>query len=268
MRNVYREIKTELQFEKLKSIDFAAHIHEDIELVYVKKGRSIAYCDGKKYILNENSFFLAFPNQVHRYMHSLPGEYILLVIKPSLLLGYGDIFIDGQAVSAVHDFEENTDDNIIYLYETALYEYERDGLSTVIEAYLTALFGKLLKYYYVEKSQVSHDTVLQILQYCAQHYKENITINDIAEELHVSRSCVSHIFSNRIAINFCEYINSLRLADARKFLKNKNYSITEVAEMSGFSTIRTFNRAFFKQFNMSPSEYRKTLMSRQNNKKR
>lgn len=258
MKKVYREIKTKIQFEEVDNLDFAAHIHEDIEVMYIKKGYGIGYCDGKKYVLTENSFFLSFPNQVHRYMESTMGEYILLVIKPSLLLGYNDIFTKCEIRSNVHTFEKGEDDNIIYLFETALSEYKRDGHSTIIEAYLTAFFGKLLKYYNITKNPSSSDTITQILQYCSQHYKENITINNIADSLHVSRSCVSHIFSDKIAINFCEYINSLRLTDALKLLKNKNYSITEIAEISGFSTIRTFNRAFYKQFNISPSEYRKT----------
>jgi AraC-like DNA-binding protein len=60
-------------------------------------------------------------------------------------------------------------------------------------------------------------------------------------------------------MNFCDYINSLRLAEAEKILNNKSYTITEIAGMSGFSTIRTFNRAFLKKYGISPSAYRKQL---------
>ncbi|MBR4086416.1 MAG: helix-turn-helix transcriptional regulator, partial [Clostridia bacterium] len=100
---------------------------------------------------------------------------------------------------------------------------------------------------------------LEILQYCARHYKEDLSVASIAEELNLSRSSVSHIFSLRIGMNFCDYLNGLRLSDAVSLLKNKSYSITEVAERSGFSTLRTFNRAFLKQYGVSPSLYRKNL---------
>lgn len=60
MQKVFREVKSRIIFESRSTLDFPAHIHEDIELVFVKKGGGIAYCDGKKYTLLENSFFWFF----------------------------------------------------------------------------------------------------------------------------------------------------------------------------------------------------------------
>lgn len=201
---------------------------------------------------------MVFPNQVHHYGECLKGEYIILIIKPSELLSYNNVFWQGMPISAIWHFKENGDDNTVYLTETAMKEFMRDGHSTIIEAYLTALFGKLLKFYQIEKCRITHDTVAQILQYCAAHYKENITVESVADKLHISRSSVSHIFSSRLSMSFCDYINSLRLTDAVHMLKNKNYSITEISYISGFSTIRTFNRAFLKRYGVCPSAYRKS----------
>ena len=255
MQKVFREIKKNPYICKTESLNFSAHIHEDIELVFVKRGGGIAYCDGKKYVLKENSFFIVFPNQVHRYEECNSGEYILLIIKSTKLLSYSNVFLEGAPVSAVWSFCDNGDDNAVLLFETALNESERDGYSPIISAYLTALFGKLLKAYKIEKSRVSGNTVLQILEYCSAHYKENISVGEIALNLHISRSSVSHIFSTRLAMNFCDYINSLRLADALQLIKSGNYSITEVSNLSGFQTLRTFNRAFLKHYGISPSRY-------------
>lgn len=258
MQNFFREIKKQLILESRKRINFPAHIHDDIELVFVKKGGGTAYCDGKKYILSENSFFLVFPNQVHHYIECSEGEYLVLIIKPFVIHGYNNVFGEGTPSCALWHFEENGDDNAVHLMETAIKEFERDGYSLIIEAYLTAFFGKLLKFYEIKKSSVNHDTVSQILQYCTAHYKENITVEQIAEKLHLSKSTISHIFSSRVSMNFCDYINSLRLTDAQEMLKNKNYSITEISYLCGFSTIRTFNRAFFKRHGVSPSAFRKS----------
>ena len=99
--------------------------------------------------------------------------------------------------------------------------------------------------------------MLKILQYCTAHDKEELTVASVADGLDLSRSCVSHIFSTRMSMNFCNYINLLRLSEAETLLNNKNYTVTEVASMSGFPTIRTFNRAFLKKHGISPSAYRK-----------
>lgn len=259
MKNILREVKKGISFYTCDNINFPAHVHEDIELIFVKQGAVTAFCDGKEYMLTKNSVFLIFPNQIHRYVNSNDGNYVVLILKPSFLLRYTEIFIEGEPVSSLYRFNDGEDDNAIFLLETALKEFLRDGFSDVIAAYLTAFFGKILKFYSIEKDRFSRNTVLQILEYCSKHYREEITISEIADKLHMSRSCVSHIFSKRLAINFCEYINTLRLSDAVKLLKNKNYSITEIADISGFGTIRTFNRAFLKHYGISPSEYRKKL---------
>lgn len=256
METVFREIRSRIIFENRSFLNFPAHIQEDIELVFTKKGGGNAYCDGKKYVLRENSAFLVFPNQVHHYSECNGGEYVIIIIKPSDLLGYAKVFEECTPVSALHVFSDG-DDGIFDLINTAMQEFERDGFDTVISAYLTALFGKLLKRFEINKSKGASDTVSKILTYCAAHYKETITVDQVAKNVHLSRSTVCHIFGKRLNINFCDYINSLRLTEAVRLLKNENYSITEVSYMSGFPTVRTFNRAFQKQYGISPSKFRK-----------
>lgn len=259
MQTIFREIKSNIIFRKSTNPDFPAHVHDDIELVYTKHGGGTAFCDGKKYALTDGTWFLAFPNQAHHYADCVDGEYWILIIKPSELLRYGQIFMKGVPESAVCCFENGQDDTLGFLLETACREYDRDGYSDVIAAYLTVVFGKLLPFYSVKKAEFSRETVLKILQYCTAHYKEDLTVASVADSLDLSRSCVSHIFSARLAMSFCDYINALRLAESEKLLKNKSYTITEIANMSGFPTIRTFNRAFLKKYGISPSAYRKQL---------
>ena len=257
MKSVFREVRPQIMFRPRTSVDFPAHIHEDIELIYVKKGRCAAFCDGRKYILEDNTFFLVFPNQAHHYAESVRGEYFLLVLKPSRLLSYSEVFLEGVPTCAVCQPKEN--DNTVFLLTSAYQEFQQDGDSKIISGYLTILLGKLLKYYTIESSGVRQDTILQILDYCAGHYRENISVADIAAHLHISRSSVSHIFNSRLGIHFCDYINALRLTDSVDLLKNGSYSMTEIADMTGFPSIRTFNRAFAKQYGMAPSLYKKQL---------
>ena len=258
MEQIFRETKTQIAFHKSTSPDFPAHINDDIELIFTRSGSGTAWCDGKKYALTDNSWFLVFPNQVHRYVDCVPGDYTVLIMKPSDLLRYNQVFLKGVPGSALHCFPSGEDDGVADLLENALREYQRDGYSDIIAAYLTALFGKLLTNFPVEKASFSRDNVLKILQYCTTHCKEDLTVESVAEALSISRSCVSHIFSSRISMPFCDYINSLRLSEATELLKNRDYSITEVSNLSGFPTIRTFNRAFQKRYGMPPTAYRKT----------
>ncbi len=260
MEHIFREIKSQFYFRQRNSIDFPAHIHDDIELVFVEKGNGTAWCDGKPYTLTDGTWFLVFPNQVHRYTDFALGNYYVLILKPSDLLRYQQIFRTGAPQCAAYCLQD--DIRLSFLLKTALQDYQEDGYSEVIAAYLTALFGKLLPYFPVEKSGFHRDNVLKILEYCSTHYKEDLTVESVASQLQLSRSCVSHIFSDRISMSFSDYINSLRLSEATETLKNQNYTITEIANLSGFPTIRTFNRAFQKHYGMTPSEYRKKWLAK------
>lgn len=260
MEKIFREIKSQISFRKRNSINYPAHIHDDIELVFVENGNGTAWCDGKPYRLTDGAWFLVFPNQVHRYADFEPGSYYVLILKPSNLLRYQQVFRTGAPNNATQCFQD--DNSFFFLLESALQDYQQSGYSEVISAYLTALFGKLLPHFPVAKSGFHRDNVLKILEYCSAHYKEDLTVESVAEQLQLSRSCVSHIFSDRISMSFSDYINSLRLSEATEILKNQDYSITEIANLSGFPTIRTFNRAFRKHYAMTPTAYRKRWLAK------
>jgi len=254
MQNIFREIKTQISFRRRTGIDFAAHIHDDLELVYVKQGGGLAYCDGRQYSLKDGCFFLVFPNQIHHYTNCPKGEYIVLIMKPSRLLYLNGFFEDGQPESAVYTGGEK----LAFLLELALEEFQQAGDSCVLDGYLTAFLGKLLKHYTIEKTDLSRSCVLSILQYCAKNFRDNISVKDISEHLHISPSHISHIFNRRLHISFSDYINALRLNEAAKLLENYSFTVAQTASQAGFPTIRTFNRAFQKHYGMTPSVYRKT----------
>lgn len=256
MHQAFRETKPEITFFSTRCLDFPSHIHEDVEVVYIKKSGGTAYCDGKAYPLKEGTFFLTFPNQVHHYTDSASGDYILLIVKPNTLLNRNDLFFKGTPTSAYCDC---ADPDTVELLEIALREYEQNGENSAVDACLMAFFEKLITFYTIEKGAASADTVMRLLQYCNEHYREDITVDDLAAALHISRSSVSHIFSDRLGIGFCDHIHALRLIDAMRLLRDKHYSITEVSEIAGFPTIRTFNRVFQRQYGMSPSAYRKQI---------
>lgn len=257
MGNIFREIKQEITFYSTHRLDYPAHIHEDIELVFVLRGGGTAYCDGKRYTLTANSFFLTFPNQVHHYIECTDGDYILLILKPYHLLGNHEIYAKGYPTCALQQVD--ADSTAITLLQTALREYNDSGSDLLLQAILTAFFEKLINHYDIARGYVSGDTVWRILQYCSEHFKEDISVTDLAEALGISTSTVSHIFGQRLGIRFNDHIHTLRLSEAAQLLHNRHYSVTDVSSMTGFSTIRTFNRAFRKQYGMSPSAYRKTL---------
>lgn len=262
MKKFFYEIKKEMEFSKRKSnLNFPAHIHESVELIYLISGTAKAFCNGKSYNLKEGNFFIVFPNQIHYYSeNSSDCNFYSIIIKPNLLMNYANSFTSKIPASPLYNCQDENS-NLIKLLNIAYEEYTNKTEEKIVVALLTSVFGMLLSKYELISNTVSGNFICELLNFCANHYKEDISIDEIAEKLHISRSYISHTFNDKLNMGFCDYINSLRLSEAVSLLENEKLSITEISILSGFSTIRTFNRAFMKHYGISPSKYRNAQKS-------
>ena len=252
MDNFFREVWTKLYLRKDDNVNFPAHIHDEVELVYVIRGGGKAFCDGVSYTLTDGSVFVSFPNQVHSFSGCVQGEYILLIINPARLL-----YLDGLFRNQVPNYAltRGTPETVAPLL-SALEEFRAHGDSCIVDGFLTAFFGRLNQQLDLQRSADMSRTVSRILHYCSENYREPITIPDLCRALDISQSHVSHIFSQRLKISFPDYMNALRLNRAVPLLRDPGISITQIVDRAGFPTIRTFNRVFRRQFGCSPTEYR------------
>ncbi|GHT66827.1 hypothetical protein AGMMS50239_28930 [Bacteroidia bacterium] len=78
----------------------------------------------------------------------------------------------------------------------------------------------------------------------------------VIERLGTSRTLFVDAFYSCFGMSFPEYINSLRLKDAVRLLEQSDLSIEDISEKTGFGTLRTFQRQFQKNYNLSPKDYR------------
>jgi len=255
MINVFRENKKDFEILPHGNPNFPPHIHEDIEIIFIRQGEGYGFCDDVSYKLKQGDFFLVFPNQIHHYSNFTPeSDCILLTVNPANFPSFGDVLNENIPVSAKYAVCEN-DKNLIHFFRIAFEEYEKNTNKNVIILILTAFFGMLLERYEFSDINTNNSCALKIINYCKKHYKEELNIDILSKELHISRSHISHTLNNKLKISFPYYINSLRLTEAVKLLNKNSYSITEIAQLSGFQTIRTFNRIFKNHFGLSPKEY-------------
>lgn len=256
MEKIFREVKTDWIFRSQKNVNFSPHIHDDIEIVYTHKGGGNCFCDGKKYEMRPGMFFVVFPNQIHYYENCFEDSmFTVAIFKPSYLLQYNSIFDNMFPKSSVFLHDDDSD-NLIQIMQLFLKE-SKSCTVDVASSYFTLIFGKIIKFLDLTGRTVSKDSVSAVIDYCSKHYTGDISVASVAEALHISKSYVSYIFSKSLLMNFCEYINSLRISRAVRLLESEDYSVTKVSNLVGFNTIRTFNRAFYKKMNQTPTQYRK-----------
>lgn len=102
-------------------------------------------------------------------------------------------------------------------------------------------------------------TIIGIVRYMQEHLSEEISLNVLAEEFHLSAQYISQLFKNEIGVNFLAYLTNIRMEHAKKLLVSKNYAIAEVAEKSGYGDYRVFTKVFKKAEGVTPSQYRRNF---------
>lgn len=101
-------------------------------------------------------------------------------------------------------------------------------------------------------------TVEEIKKYVGEHYSDPmLNVNHIADWFNMKTSFLSTLFKRQEGMGLLEYITTLRLDEAKRLLKNTDYTMAVVAEKTGFMSERTFFRAFEKYVGISPGRFRK-----------
>lgn len=103
------------------------------------------------------------------------------------------------------------------------------------------------------------DWVEQIKQYIAQNYMNEISINDLSEQFHLSPNYLSKIFHDKSGVRFIDYLTEVRVENAKRLLrKNVHATVQDISLMVGYYSVRHFARIFQKYVGKSPSDFRKT----------
>ncbi|GHI00866.1 helix-turn-helix domain-containing protein [Neobacillus kokaensis] len=103
-------------------------------------------------------------------------------------------------------------------------------------------------------------SVQQALTYINNHFREEITLESVANEVHLSPNYFSNIFKKTTGSSFIEYLTNLRIDKAKLLLMDLNCTIYQVASEVGYSTSRYFSRVFKSNTGMTPSEFRNSLL--------
>lgn len=96
------------------------------------------------------------------------------------------------------------------------------------------------------------------------YIKKNLTADDLsqsamAEMVGISKDYFSRIFKNITGQNYNKWLNMIRLEKATELLSHNEMTLTEIAMLSGFQSIPSFNRVFHEEKGMAPREYRALL---------
>jgi two-component system response regulator YesN len=95
-----------------------------------------------------------------------------------------------------------------------------------------------------------------VIEYIHLHYKEQIKLKDVAEKFYVNAAYLGRAFQKATGVNFNQYLNDLRIAEAKKLLLQTDKLIYEIANEVGYTESKYFIMKFIQSVGKSPSEFR------------
>lgn len=256
-----RKKNSELHVARTPVFDFPPHLHEDVELLFMHKGSMEVLVGTQWHPLSEGELAIVFPNTVHAFRQKDSDTLFTIVIcAPSLI---GDTFSRLLRHTPTHPFlaADAIHPDILYAIEGLHAETEGNANLGVFKALIRLILARALEHMDllpIDEPQ-GMDLTARLADYLSHHYHEAISLESVAKELGVSRYHISHVFSNRFKTGFTDYLNSLRLSRACDLMATEDMSLSTIGMEAGFSSQRTFNRAFQKHYGLSPREYRRQM---------
>jgi len=167
----------------------------------------------------------------------------------------------GLAHSNTDDYKLLAIGMIIYdaLYNWAKYLQNEKHLQNPVEQLLVHVFNKFIKPQQTIKKKIPNwaNELKEMLQ---DQIDTNLTLSlkKVSAKINVNPSYLSREFSKYFdTLSFGEYIRKLRIEKAIEYIKSSNYSLGEVAYLTGFSDQSHFTRIFKQHTGLNPSSFRK-----------
>ena len=156
----------------------------------------------------------------------------------------------------INCFTSLDDGNLKDIFDR-IYSLDGEYKNIAISGYLNVVMSRILPKLRLQTVDAENNSAFfNIIDFCTRNFKDDITLDIVAEELHLSKYYISRLINNRLKQNFNEYINNLRISEACNLLRVTDTKIADISEDVGFGTIRSFNRSFKLIMGMSPAEYR------------
>ena len=237
------------------------HTHNCAELFYVIGGKGQFLVTDRSFTITAGDMVIVNPHVEHTEtsLAASPLEYIVMGIE-----GLELNMDDGSDHSfCIINFYDDGSDVQFYL-KTMLKEIEgKDmGFETLCQDLLDILLIKLLRKTKFSKvlsstqESLSSDTVA-LRRYIENHYREPLTLDLLAQNVHMNKFHLAHMFSKEFGLSPFNYIQQLRIQESKELLSTTDYPLSQIAGMCGFSSPSYFSQRFRSSTGISPAEYRK-----------
>ena len=240
-----------------------AHSHPFAELCYIRSGKGVYLIEGKPCPVKEEDLIIINANVSHTEKSDgdQPLEYIILGVEGM------HFSFEGNSEHIIFSCRKEHGDFLFYM-DALLREMEekRKDYEKICQNLLEIMIIRLLRRtsfsFEYEAPVSSSRECIRLKHYIEANYNRDITLDTLAQFSHLNKYYLAHAFTRYFGRSPISYLCEVRIKASRELLASTDYSITEIARLSGFSSQSYFAQCFRKYCRMTASAYRKSCRVR------
>ncbi|GIO45144.1 helix-turn-helix domain-containing protein [Paenibacillus apis] len=259
---------------QLHDFSFLAHWHNDVELIYVKKGEIRVGINSENWLLKAGDLAVCSSGDIHYYDgRGLESEIILVIFNPRLIgspSGWpGDVHLVSPVITNAEEpggSREKLTAQAAILIERMLAEMieKPKYYDTLLVGLLYELGGLILRFAPTEPIDPQKNRRLgsgrqamrEVLDYLEAQSFRPIPLEEAARQAHMSVYHFSRTFKSTTGMSLTAYLNRIRIDKAEELIRTTELTMLDIALECGFTNVRTFNRAFRQFRGRAPSSLR------------
>ena len=255
------EIYTKFYQEKGTNYNFSGEKHSYWELTYVDKGELLTTIDGVSYHLKQGDLIFYAPMQFHTQstFEKISSSYLTINFKMNF--NHADLLCN-----KIFSIQRDS----YFIVTRLIEELSNDNLysNDLSLCYLKQLIIQMLRldnsHFHSKPTthmQQTYENELlnDILLYIDDNIYEKISVSTLCDHFCISTSMLHSLFRKNMNNTAKNYINELKLSKSKELIRNSTHTLSEISEMLGFSSIHYFSKKFKSYFNISPTEYSKSI---------
>ena len=255
------EIYTKFYQEKGTNYNFSGEKHSYWELTYVDKGELLTTIDRVSYHLKQGDLIFYAPMQFHTQstFEKISSSYLTINFKMNF--NHADLLCN-----KIFSIQRDS----YFIVTRLIEELSNDNLysNDLSLCYLKQLIIQMLRldnsHFHSKPTthmQQTYENELlnDILLYIDNNIYEKISVSTLCEHFCISTSMLHSLFRKNMNNTAKNYINELKLSKSKELIRNSTHTLSEISEMLGFSSIHYFSKKFKSYFNISPTEYSKSI---------
>jgi len=126
--------------------------------------------------------------------------------------------------------------------------------------WLVKVFEKLMDRIYETRHNKNYQRLKKVLDFIENHYNDPLKVEQVAKEVYLSSSRLSHIIKNELGVTLGDYISKVRIDKAKVLLKERELPISQIALEVGFPDQSYFTKVFKKIERCTPMTFRQNTI--------